>query len=59
MTAVDTYLLAISQWVSGRPGFDLEADYPKWASLVKRVKEMDAVQKALNEEKQVAEELDV
>lgn len=56
-TAVDAYLLAISQWLSGRAGFDLAADYPKWADLVQRVQKVEAVQDALEEEKQIAEQL--
>ncbi|KAK5163724.1 uncharacterized protein LTR77_010397 [Saxophila tyrrhenica] len=56
-TAVDAYCLAISQWVVARTDLDFKGDFPKWAALVDRAHKVEAVQKALAEEKQLAEEL--
>ncbi|KAK3686332.1 hypothetical protein LTR37_019922 [Vermiconidia calcicola] len=54
-TAVDAFLLAISQWAGGRMGVDLEAKYPRWKKLTDRVRALESVQSALAEERSIDE----
>lgn len=57
-TAVDAYLLPFSQWAETRAGIDVGREYPKWATSVKKVAEVEAVRKALEEEERIRAELD-
>ena len=57
-TAVDAYLLPLSQWASKRAGIAIETEYPKLTALVRRVEAVDAVKQALAEEQQIAKEME-
>jgi glutathione S-transferase len=56
-TAADAYMVPISNWARDRAGFDIDADYPKWSSLVKRARELPGIQAALQEESRIAQEM--
>lgn len=56
-TAVDAYLLPFSQWAEKRTDIDMVKEYPKWANLVRRVMDVDAVKSALAEEARIGTEL--
>ena len=56
-TAADAYLVPFYQWTTARLGIDVDAEYPKWAMLVHRMYELEAVRKSLEEEKKIDEDL--
>lgn len=56
-TAVDAYLFPFFRWGKGRLGLDMEAKYPKWARLVARLGDLDAVRSVVEKEDAMAEDL--
>lgn len=56
-TAVDAYLFPFFGWGKGRLKLDMESKYPKWASLVAKTSQLDAVKQVVEKEDQIAEDL--
>lgn len=56
-TAVDAYVFPFFRWAKSRIGLDMESKYPKWAKLVAKVGELEAVSGVVEREDRIAEEL--
>ena len=56
-TAADLYFLAFFHWSKDKMGVDFEQEFPKWFELVQRLYRFEWVQKSLDEEKKIKEEL--
>ena len=56
-TAVDAYLFPFFRWGGSRLGLDMQSKYPKWARLVAKVGELEAVKQVVETEDRIAEEL--
>lgn len=57
LTAVDIYLYPFFGWAKSRAGLDMESNFPKWAKLVEKVGQLEAVKAVEAKENQIAEEL--